>query len=107
MTEISYAVGWYHLTPPQLQEIHEDYRDQCQSIELFGSLRPVTFPTVNEAQQLLDQILKLNSRNNLRAMTGVGPEALFLVTVEPRPNMADPWEALVCKKHVCTNNETP
>lgn len=91
MTETRYAVGWYSLTPAQLQEFPEECREECQSIHLFGN-RPVILDSPEEALAFKRQIIQVNSLNNLRALTGVGPEALFIVEVKPRLNRADPWE---------------
>lgn len=92
-TETRYAVGWHRLTPAQLQAIPQEYREACQNIDLFGTRKPVTFPTPQEAQDFLEQIIRINSTRNLELLTGTGADALFLVEVTPVPDRADPWEA--------------
>lgn len=91
MTETRYGVGWYCLTPAELAEIPPEYREECQSIRLFGGCKPVMCATPKEATDFLQQIVRVNSAGNLRELIGVGNE-LFVVECEGRPNMADPWE---------------
>lgn len=76
---LRYSVGWYHLTPAQLEKIPEEYREECQSIRLFNGIKPTFYETIGEALGMLHQIIKVNHADNLKHLTGVGAEGLFVV----------------------------
>lgn len=87
MTETSvrtdYGVGWYYFTPAQLEALYPDefvvYREQAQSIIPFGRTEACWKDTPEEAQAFLNQILSVNSDNNLRTLTPLGADGLFIV----------------------------
>lgn len=83
MATTSYGVGWYYYTPAQLEELYPGelaaYREQAQSIIPFGKTEACWKDTPEEAQNFLVQILRVNSSNNLKALTPLGADGLFVV----------------------------
>lgn len=84
-----YGVGWYYFTPAQLEALYPDkfavYREQAQSIITFGKTDACWRNTPEEAQAFLDQILSSNSDSNLRALTPLGADGLFIVERKTLP----------------------
>lgn len=88
MSNKSYTVGWYMYTPDQLAEFPPEYQNEIQAIETFGtrSADRCYFSTPGEAQGFLQQIVNHNHADNLRRLTPLGAEGLFIVereTAEP------------------------
>jgi hypothetical protein len=79
----TYNVGWYQYTPEQLEKLYPGelavYRDEAQSIVSWGSTKDCWKETPGEAEDLLRQIIAVNSKNNLRALTPLGASGLFIV----------------------------
>lgn len=84
-----YGVGWYYFTPAQLEALYPGefavYREQAQSIIPFGKTDTCWKDTPEEAQAFLNQILSVNSDNNLRALTPLGVDGLFIVERKTLP----------------------
>lgn len=89
MSTLAYTVGWYELSPDELAGIPPEYREQAQGIATWGKGARCFFETPGEAQWLLDQIVQNNSSANLRTLTPLGAEGLFIVQREHAPG--DPW----------------
>lgn len=88
MTCSSYGVGWYKYTPAQLEELFPDnipdyleYREEVQYIVTFGS-NESCWGTLQEAQSLLESIIANNSDCNLKLLTPLGADGLFIVKLE-------------------------
>ena len=83
VTVKTYGVGWHNYTPEQLETLFPgefaEYREQAQYIVTFGETEAYWKNAPEEAQVLLDQILSVNSRNNLKALTPLGANGLFVV----------------------------
>lgn len=80
----TYSVGWYKYTPEQLEQLypnHPEYRKEAQSIQRFGHTEACWKETPEEAQTFLDQILRVNNENNLKALTQLweGASGLFII----------------------------
>ena len=78
----TYSVGWYKYTPEQLEQLypnHPEYRKEAQSIQPFGHTEACWKETPEEAQTFLDQILRVNDENNLKALTQLGASGLFVI----------------------------
>ena len=78
----TYSVGWYKYTPKQLEQLypnHPEYRKEAQSIQPFGHTEACWKETPEEAQAFLDQILRVNNENNLKALTQLGASGLFVI----------------------------
>lgn len=84
MSDKSYTVGWYVYTPDQLAEFPPEYQDEIQTIETFGirGTDRCYFSTPGEAQGFLQQIVNVNHTDNLKRLTPLGAEGLFIVERE-------------------------
>lgn len=82
----SYNVGWYYYTPEQLESMYPgdfaQYREMAQSIMPFGSTEACWKDTPQEAEDFLKQIVSVNSAGNLKALTPLGADGLFIVERE-------------------------
>lgn len=98
----TYGVGWYYYTPEQLETLFpgelEEYRELCQSIVTFGKTEAFWKSTPEEAQALLNQILSINSENNLKALTPLGANGLFVVERQTFDNFCPKYSKYVPTK---------
>ena len=82
----SYNVGWYYYTPEQLESMYPgdfaQYREMAQSIVTFGSTEACWKDTPQEAEDFLKQIVSVNSAGNLKELTPLGVDGLFIVERE-------------------------
>ena len=84
LPKTTYSVGWYKYTQKELEyiyPIHTEYREQIQSIVPFGSTDSFWKDTPQEAQEFLDQIIRVNSISKIRELTQ-GEKDIFIIKRE-------------------------
>ena len=99
MNTKTYTVGWLAYTPEQLADFPSEYRDQIQYIICYGKSERNFYQTPGEAQWLLEQIAHNNSERNLKHLTPLGAQGLFIV----ERDLGDPPQIRFCK-YVPPNN---